>query len=471
MEIRKFSNIPLILMVSVFLTLDFTLLFLNLNLTQKLEKDAEIINLAGRQRMLSQRIAKSCLVDCASTIPEEKKRFGDTIHSAELFQNTLIAFSKGGYVENSYGETIYINAIEDLESQRYIVSTFSIWDGVYETLKYWEKNKNRPLTEDKRQLIVSYATETNEDVLVLMDKLTVRSEELSNQHASLLRHAQVVIFILVLINFLAILYRFKQAGRDQNIFVHQLETLIHHLPQGILFIDENQNVVYANSVASKIFRMTLDELKLHSVHELLPTPLVSGSVMINDKHIEVGISSVVSIPREMKMISLLDVTESINLKKKSSYDPLTQLLNRNGLVEAYSQIKGTSSQVCCLFLDLNKFKAVNDRYGHAIGDQVLAIIAMRIKSCVKSEDIVARFGGDEFVILLDEKMANEEIAQLCSRIDNAVNKPIDIEHLIIELGVSIGVRIGYPDDESMEVIIDDADRAMYINKRQSRLLL
>lgn len=458
-------------MVSVFLTLDFTLLFLNLNLTQKLENDAVIINLAGRQRMLSQRIAKSCLKDCASSTPANRMRFDETIKSADLFNQTLTAFTKGGFVHTPDGETLYIDAISDEESQFYIAETFKLWSEVYSTLKRWETEEYKNIHERGVRIINAYATNTNEQVLVLMNKLTVRSEELSVNNASTLRKAQVVIFVLVLMNFIAILYRFRQAGRDQNIFVHQLETLIQHLPQGILFIDDHQKVVYANSIAGEVFNMSVEELKLHTINELLPTPLVDGSVMINEKHIELGISSFVTIPREMKMVSLLDVTESIVLKKKSSYDPLTQLLNRNGLTEAYSQMARTSSQVCCLFLDLNKFKNVNDRYGHATGDEVLTVIARRLKSCVKSGDIVARFGGDEFVILLNEKLSGDDTQQLCQRIDNAVNEPIDIDHLIIQLGVSIGVRVGYPKEESMEVIIDDADRAMYINKKQSRLML
>ncbi|MDG3085787.1 diguanylate cyclase [Vibrio hannami] len=464
MEIRKLSNVPLILMVSVFLTLDFTLLFLNLNLTQKLQNDAVIINLAGRQRMLSQRIAKSCLIDCTNRNPANRMRFTQTVRLADTFQQALTAFANGGYVYTAADDTVYIEAINDAESQLYIEQTFSLWGDVYATLKQWEADTYKPMDERSVRVVKAYATETNEDVLYLMNKLTVRSEEVSVTNAASLRQAQVVIFILVLLNFVAILYRFKRAGKEQDVFVNQLETLIHHLPQGILFIDGSHQVVYANSVSSKLFKMSVEELKLHTIEELLTTPLVEGSVMLNNKHIEIGISSVLSIPREVKMISLLDVTESITLKHKSSYDPLTQLLNRNGLIEAYTQLKSTSDYVCCLFLDLDKFKDVNDRYGHATGDLVLSVIAKRLKSCLKNADIVARFGGDEFVVLINEKLANDEITQLSERIHNAINEPIDIDHLIIELGVSIGVRIGYPNDESMEVIIDDADRAMYVNK-------
>ncbi|WED24525.1 diguanylate cyclase [Vibrio sp. JC009] len=469
----RLGHIPMIFLVSAFLTLDFSLLFINLNLSEKLENDALVINLTGRQRMLSQRVAKSGLLSCpsADTCGNTNPRATQELTSAaNLFNQTLLSLKNSGYVNTPDGKKVVIDAIKDDISQQYMTDALALWEEVYLVIQKGQENDFAGLNISDVSLLSQYANETNKKVLFLMNELTVRSERLSIQNTETLRVAQVTIFILVIINFLLIVYRFHRADKEQAEFMQQLESLIRNLPQAVFFVDAHDHIIYVNQLAEELLNIPAEEIKQKTIDKFLPTPVVDGSVNMYGKNLEISVSNVMSIPREMRMVSLTDVTESVVLKKKSAYDPLTQLLNRNGLSEAFDEIKGKTNEICCLFLDLNKFKEVNDHYGHGTGDQVLKVVAHRLKASMKKDDIIARFGGDEFIVILNKKLSPTDIHQLCDRIKHVIAKEIDIEHLVIQIGVSIGVRVGYPADESLEIIIDDADRAMYVDKKQEHLI-
>ncbi|HEY8543340.1 MAG TPA: GGDEF domain-containing protein, partial [Pseudothermotoga sp.] len=113
-----------------------------------------------------------------------------------------------------------------------------------------------------------------------------------------------------------------------------------------------------------------------------------------------------------------------------------------------------------IYVDLNKFKFVNDRYGHHVGDQVLETIGRRIKSMVRKGDLVARLGGDEFVFFLsdsDRKIAEE----VTKRIAERISCPIVIDGVQFCLGMSAGISIFPKDGETIEELIRNADKAMY----------
>jgi diguanylate cyclase (GGDEF)-like protein len=120
-----------------------------------------------------------------------------------------------------------------------------------------------------------------------------------------------------------------------------------------------------------------------------------------------------------------------------------------------------------LFLDLDGFKVVNDSHGHLVGDEVLQEVARRLTSCVRAADVVARFGGDEFVVLLDRVASNVAIAPVLRRLEAAFERPIAIPQGNVKLGVSVGVALAGVDGSTAEELIRAADRAMYAAKRNS----
>jgi diguanylate cyclase (GGDEF)-like protein len=117
-----------------------------------------------------------------------------------------------------------------------------------------------------------------------------------------------------------------------------------------------------------------------------------------------------------------------------------------------------------LFCDLDAFKPVNDTHGHAVGDQVLAIVAKRLASQVRARDTAARFGGDEFVLVADD-LGGEMLDELVTRLRDAVAAPIDVAGVTVELSVTVGtVAVTGADAETAESLVAAADLDMYGRK-------
>lgn len=134
----------------------------------------------------------------------------------------------------------------------------------------------------------------------------------------------------------------------------------------------------------------------------------------------------------------------------ANYDSLTQLPNRHyfeaNLTQATEMSKRRNDKVALLFIDLNKFKPINDIYGHRAGDTVLSEIAKRLTKCVRHEDTAARLGGDEFVILMPRIDRRQLVKALAERIFRAIEKPITInDKRQVKISASIGISI-FPDD-------------------------
>jgi len=146
------------------------------------------------------------------------------------------------------------------------------------------------------------------------------------------------------------------------------------------------------------------------------------------------------------------------------YDPLTELPNRmlfnDRLTMAIAHAKRNQKKLGVFFLDLDRFKIINDTLGHDLGDQFLKKVAERLKSCVRAEDTVARMGGDEFTLLLasiDEKVAG----LVAQKILNAMSKPFSLENYDLYITVSIGIAIYPKDGLTPETLLKNADVAMY----------
>jgi diguanylate cyclase (GGDEF)-like protein len=119
-----------------------------------------------------------------------------------------------------------------------------------------------------------------------------------------------------------------------------------------------------------------------------------------------------------------------------------------------------------LFIDLDRFKRVNDEHGHAAGDEVLVVVAHRLRAAVRDGDVVARLGGDEFAILVDLGTSSDVAVDLAERVGRLLAAPIPVAGGWLEVGASIGVAVAAPDDEAEDVLAR-ADAAMYRAKRGS----
>ncbi|MPM45626.1 hypothetical protein SDC9_92314 [bioreactor metagenome] len=175
-----------------------------------------------------------------------------------------------------------------------------------------------------------------------------------------------------------------------------------------------------------------------------------------------------------RIIGLIGISQEINelrraeqeLRRMATHDPLTALPNRallqNRIQNAIESARLTQNRFAILFIDLDNFKAVNDRFGHSVGDQILMDIARVFEFSVRSSDVVSRYGGDEFVILLEGITSVEKVRAISETIsENAVQYFIGL-HIVA--GVSIGASL-YPEHgQDGETLIKAADKAMYAAK-------
>lgn len=172
-----------------------------------------------------------------------------------------------------------------------------------------------------------------------------------------------------------------------------------------------------------------------------------------------------------------DISERMTIQEQlhhlAYHDLLTDLPNRLFLVErlewALVQAKRHVRSLAIMFLDLDRFKLVNDRLGHDIGDKLLQVVATRLISCVRKGDIVSRQGGDEFIIVLTEIARPEDAVLVAEKIIESVGLPIEIGPHRIAIGTSIGIAV-YPVDghDDARELMKKADQAMYDAKESGR---
>jgi diguanylate cyclase (GGDEF)-like protein len=168
--------------------------------------------------------------------------------------------------------------------------------------------------------------------------------------------------------------------------------------------------------------------------------------------------------------SLTDITErkagEARLVQEALSDSLTGLANRARLCERMEHVlerarRDASTQFSVLFLDLDRFKIVNDGLGHVVGDQLLCEFARRLVSCVRPTDTVARLGGDEFVILLEDISDPLDAGRVANRIHALLRKPFELDEHEIFTTASIGIAPGSPAYRNVQDLLRDADSAMY----------
>jgi diguanylate cyclase (GGDEF)-like protein/PAS domain S-box-containing protein len=160
-------------------------------------------------------------------------------------------------------------------------------------------------------------------------------------------------------------------------------------------------------------------------------------------------------------------------KQRAFRDPLTDLPNRAHFMERLNQaIHRAAIQrdlfTAILYVDLDYFKQINDKYGHRIGDQLLVAASSKLKSCLRPTDTIARIGGDEFTILLEEIKNTEEAVRIAERICSEMREPFLIDQIQIQTSASVGVALSNKDSNSGEALLNDADLAMYLAKDQGR---
>ena len=295
---------------------------------------------------------------------------------------------------------------------------------------------------------------------------------------------------------------FADVTRQQENELHlQLYAeIFRHVGEGILITDADSCIVEVNAAVTRITGYPRDEL-------IGATPAILKSGLHDDAYYremwqtlcDSGFwqGEVVDRARDGRLVPLLQtisrvcdgegrtshyisvITDISSLKETQSrldflahHDALTGLPNRllfgDRLRHAIERARREGYPVALLFIDLDRFKNINDSLGHQIGDQLLVEAARRLKSLVRHADTVARLGGDEFVVLLEDRASHETAAHLAGKIVTAFKQPFAVGGLTLHVGCSIGITV-YPEDGEDDVaLLRNADSAMYRAKDAGR---
>jgi diguanylate cyclase (GGDEF)-like protein/PAS domain S-box-containing protein len=172
-----------------------------------------------------------------------------------------------------------------------------------------------------------------------------------------------------------------------------------------------------------------------------------------------------------------DITEiklqQEQLDRMAHYDSLTGIPNRlffaDYLIRTIPIAAKSNKMIAVCYLDLDGFKLVNDHFGHSVGDGLLVKVAKRLRNTIRASDVVARIGGDEFVILLSGLAGNEELNALLSRIIYVISRQYTIHNCeILDLSASVGVALYPEDSDQPDVLLQKADHAMYMAKNKGK---
>ncbi len=161
------------------------------------------------------------------------------------------------------------------------------------------------------------------------------------------------------------------------------------------------------------------------------------------------------------------------IRFKAFHDPLTGLANRNMLFDrmmnSTSSFRRNPGDIFALhYVDLDRFKDINDKLGHQIGDEVLKEVARRIHGVIRKEDLAVRYGGDEFLILQNSVSDEKDATLLAEKIISVIGQPYMIEGQTLEVGASIGIALSRPEMSDINLLISESDEALYRSKSMVR---
>lgn len=283
--------------------------------------------------------------------------------------------------------------------------------------------------------------------------------------------------------------------------IRKLSTAVEHSPSSIVITDAQGRIEYVNRRFTEITGYTLDEVRGENPRVLkseqqpsefyreLWQTISTGKTwhgefcnITKSRRVYWEAASIAPIFDDTDTITSYvavkeDITEKRSREQKirrmALQDALTGLANRAQFTEAVgasiASAERSQSKLAVLYLDLNRFKPINDTYGHEAGDTVLKTVGERISAGIRPEDLAGRFGGDEFVLLLRNFQNPDLLTQIATRVHNSIRKPIKIGEDEVSVGAGIGIAIYPQDGKCFEDLLRNADQAMYRAKTATDL--
>ena len=320
---------------------------------------------------------------------------------------------------------------------------------------------------------------------------------------------QSILFGLVLAGFsgtaLWLAHRQRRLDAERQALTSRYHAIFEQAQDGVIVADStNSRVIDANPAALEQLGYSLDELRSKPLQSVLRGPRGESDtvntlltrvdpgrrielvqVARDGSTLDVDVSCVPVHVHDNYLVSFLmrDLSERKKaqsllianherLDKLANHDHLTGLPNRmflqSHLPAAIERAKKAGQMLAVLFLDLDRFKHINDSRGHEVGDKLLQEIAKRVRAAVRPGDVVIRMGGDEFVVILDQVVNVEHVQNTATRVNEVLGSPVVIDGRALVATVSIGVSLFPRDGETMGELLKHSDTAMYHAKDSGR---
>lgn len=270
--------------------------------------------------------------------------------------------------------------------------------------------------------------------------------------------------------------------------------IVRQISEGIILVDPaTKRIIEANPAYCSLVGYKQEEMANLKIYEVIATdPEINDAIMSKvqrerlhitqesiHRHrngslidVEVNVSTICYGAKEYICYAVRDITERKMAEEllyyQASHDWLTRLGNRSlfneKLQKAVARAQRYNSSLAVIFIDLDRFKNINDTLGHDVGDRFLQQVAVRLKNCLTSQDTIARWGGDEFTILLPEITNPEDVAVVAKRVFESLQQPIVVGEYQLYCHLSMGIAIYPQDGETPETLVRNADVALYRSK-------
>ncbi len=322
--------------------------------------------------------------------------------------------------------------------------------------------------------------------------LTGERIEFDRYFASLDKHFRVSVFSPSVGIFITLFYDITEWIKANEI-LKQHQILFENALDIILYIKLDGSIINANRSAMNKYGYSLEEFIRMKIMDIrhpstMPTFIdemkASDSVGITFESIhvkkdgtafpvEVSVKSVIDSEYGTRLHIIRDITERKKAEEKvnflANYDSLTGIANRSHLMSyldmTIKKSKRGGDKFALMLFDIDKFKIINDTYGHEIGDRVLIHVAKEAGSSIRETDFIARLGGDEFIIVQTFLKTEKDACILASKILNKLKKPMKAEGYELKIAISIGISIFPENTVNEDKLINYADKAMYAAKQ------
>jgi diguanylate cyclase (GGDEF)-like protein len=287
------------------------------------------------------------------------------------------------------------------------------------------------------------------------------------------------------------------ASREQlELSERRLRTITDNVPVLIAHLDSGRRYVFANAVHQSWLGRPSEHILGKTMEEAFGADYLAPQAgalevawngqasqceheIVRKKHTRIAHTTFLPQLRDGAVVGVYVLTTDAtasrlherNLHALAHTDTLTGLPNRRqfesalqGAHRAARPGRGTA----LLYLDVDHFKQINDRYGHAVGDSVLVEFARRLRASVRGSDLVSRLAGDEFTVLLNDVAGEADVELVTRKILAAMRLPFELEAVILQVGTSIGAALADQPDPAPARLLDTADRALYAAKEAGR---